>query len=160
VLWIVAGVWTTRSVAGAELDVAWGIAAVGAALRWGTLSLGDVQVATRLAGPTLLAGPLIVRGGMVAALVAAIVGECRAARFETRNWGERGAAAAALTVLVPLFVLGAPTAPLSLATLWWIAPIALGTLAILMVRPLAVRLPGWMAPALAAVGIAIASIAS
>ncbi|MEX2395206.1 MAG: hypothetical protein WD826_12090, partial [Actinomycetota bacterium] len=95
VLWVVAGVWTVRSVAGAELNVAWGIAVIGAAMRWGTLSLADVAVATHLVGPSMSAGPVLVRAGLITALGAAVVGEWRAARWETRNWGERLAAAAA-----------------------------------------------------------------
>jgi hypothetical protein len=141
------------------VGIAWGVACVGAGLRWGTLSLGDVAVATRLGGPTIATGPLLVRAGMVAALVGAIAGEMQVGGFTTRTWGERAAGAAAVVVLVPLFVVRGPADPRTSLTLIWIASAAAITCIVLVGRSAADRSPVWVAPAVAVGGIVLAAVA-
>jgi hypothetical protein len=160
ILWLVAGVWATRAMAGGALGSAWGIAAIGAGLRWGTLGFGDLEVATRIAGPTLLAGPLLVRGGMILALLAALTGEAQTGGLVSRTWGERGACLVVMASIAPLFVVRGPGAPVSIDTLWWPATAAVATGVVLLARPLAGRVQPWIPPAAAAAGIALAVLAS
>jgi len=156
-LWLIAGVWAVRASAQATLGLPWGVACLGAGMRWGTLGLGDVEVATRLAGPTLAAGPLSVRIGMSAALLAAIVGESHVDGFAARTWGERAAAAVAVASLAPLFVVQGPTDPGDLNTVWWVLTSAGITALALLGRTVATHIPGW-APSVVAVGGAAAAV--
>jgi hypothetical protein len=158
IVWIVAGVWTVRSMASAPLGIAWGIACLGAGMRWGTLSLGDVAVATRLGGPTVATGPLLVRAGMIAALVAALAGEMHSGGFATATWGERAAAAGAVVVLVPLFVVRGPGDPRTMA-LTWLGSAAALTCVVVVLRPLARRMPAWVPSAVAVTGVILAASA-
>jgi hypothetical protein len=156
----VAGVWTVRAMARAPLGIAWGIACLGAGLRWGTLSVGDIAVATRLGGPTILAGPLLVRAGMIAALAAALAGEMQGDGFTTRTWGERAAAAGAIVVVVPLFVARGPGDPTtSLPLIWALVSVAL-TSVVVVLRPIARRVPGWLPPAVASAGVTLVAVAA
>ncbi|MCI0346537.1 MAG: hypothetical protein L0221_14000 [Chloroflexi bacterium] len=155
-VWIVAGVWTVRAMARAPLGLAWGVACLGAGLRWGTLSLGDIAVATRLGGPTVVAGPLLVRAGMIAALVGAVAGEADAGGFAARAWGERAAAAAAVVALVPLFVVRGPGDPRTDLVLVWAAAAASITAVVVVLGPLARRVPAWVGPAITATGVILA----
>jgi hypothetical protein len=141
--------------AGTPLDLAWGVACLGAAARWGTIGLGDVAVATRLAGPSVAAGPIVVRSGMLVALVGALVGEARVGAFDVRTWGERGAAVGAMVALVLLFVVRGPGDPRTALPVLWFAFAAAFTVAAMVLRPVVVRLPSWVAPALAGVGVAV-----
>jgi hypothetical protein len=156
-LWLIAGVWAVRATAGAPLGLPWGVACLGAGLRWGTLGLGDVEVATRLAGPSLVAGPVTVRIGMSLALLAAIVGEGHVDGFTARTWGERAAAAAVVASLAPLFVVRGPTDPGDLNTVWWILTSVGVTAVVLGGRTVVTRIPRW-APSLVAAGGAAAAV--
>jgi hypothetical protein len=156
VLWIVAGVWTVRAMAGAPVGLAWGAACLGAAARWGTLGAGDVAVATRLGGPTVIAGPATVRVGMVVALAGAVMDEARLGGFETRTWGERAAAAAAVVALVALYLVRGPNDPQTTLPVFWGVGAATLTALVLTLHPLAARLPAWTAPTLAFAGVAVA----
>lgn len=155
---LVAGVWTVRAMARTRLGAAWGVACLGAGLRWGTLGLGDVAVATRLNGPTVASGPLLVRIGMCAALAGAIAGEVRADGFASRTWGERAAAAAALAALVPLFVVRGPGDPHGLLPLLWAIAAVVGTVAVLLLKPFVALVPPWAPVAVAGAGVVLAGV--
>jgi hypothetical protein len=137
--------------------VAWGVACLGVGVRWGTLSLGDVAVATRLNGPTLTSGTLLVRIGMMAALAGALAGEMRSGGFSSRTWGERAAAAAAILALIPLFIVRGPGDPQSMAPVLWGVSAAVGTALVVFLRPVSTRLPSWGPVVLAAAGVTVAS---
>ena len=159
IVWIVTGVWTVRAMARTPLGIAWGVACLGVGLRWGSLSLGDIAVATRLGGPTVVTGPLLVRAGMIVALVGALAGEMHAGGFTTQTWGERAAAAGAVVVLVPLFIVPGPGDPRTGLSLIWVAAAVALTCAVVALRPVALRLPAWVALALAVVGVTLAALA-
>ncbi len=160
-LWVVSGVWTVRAVAGNPVGLGWGIAVVGAGLRWGTLALTDLEVATRVAGPSLLAGTPAVRLGLWLALAGALIDEARSGDGQgllARTWAPRAAGLLALVALVPTYLVrgaaGNGSSPAETA-LWWVCAAAALTAAALLVRPLAARAPSWAAPIVAAVGIAL-----
>jgi hypothetical protein len=140
------------------LGLAWGVACLGAGLRWGTLGMADVAVATRLNGPTVTSGPLLVRVGMIAALAGALAGEGALDSFATRTWGERAAAAAALVALIPLFVVRGPGDPHGLLPLAWGLAAVAGTTAVLRLRPVVALVPAWGPVALAGAGVALAGL--
>lgn len=146
--------------AGTPVGFSWGLACLGAGFRWGTLTLGDLEVATRLVGPTITSGPLAVRCGMAAALLGALAGEAQVAGFRARTWGERAAGAVAIAVLPPLFVATGPADPAWQEALRWALPAAAGTAAVLLAYPYASRLPGIAPIATTAAGVSVALVAS
>lgn len=158
VLWIIAGVWTVRAMAGSAHGLAWGIACAGACVRWGTLSLGDVAVATRIAGPTVVSGSFPVRTGVIVAVGAALLGETQTGGLRATAWGERAAAAAAVVALVSLFFVRGPGDPVSPETILWVAASIAVTLVVVLAKPVADRVPAWIAPLVALVGAALAAL--
>jgi hypothetical protein len=159
-VWLVAGVWAVRSMAGSALGYSWGLACLGAGLRWGTFGLGDLEVATRLVDSTIAAGTTPVRVGMTAALVGALIGEAHVGGFRARPWGERAASAIAAAALVPIYI-----APGPIDATWpaiaWRAPAAVAaTAAILVLHPVAPRIPRVVPAALTAAGVLLALVAS
>lgn len=157
-VWLVAGVWTVRSMARAPVGVAWGIACLGVGLRWGTTSLGDIAVATRLTAPTIASGPVAVRIGMVAALVGAALDEAQGRGMRTGAWSERTAAAVALTALVPLFFARGPGDPRTALPLVWGGVASALTIGMLQFGGLARRVPRLAAVVLASAGVIVATI--
>lgn len=143
-----------RLVWGRDPGVGWGLACVAAGVRWGTLGVGDVQVATRLVAPTVLAGSTPVRIVSAVALAAAIVDEARQGGLRSPGVGERAAGAVALAALVPLFL--APGSGSLVALGWWGAAAAVAGAAVLMMHPLATRLPPW--PIAAVAGAAVVAL--
>jgi hypothetical protein len=158
-LWAVAGVFTVRALAGAPPGIAWGIACLGAGLRWGTFGLGELEVATRLFGPTVTSGAPVVRGAMVVALLAALVDEARDGGLVAGSWVERAASLMAIVILGPLYVVAGP-ADAWTASAWWAVAAGGGVLASLGLRPWARSLPAWAGPALAASGVVVAAVAA
>jgi hypothetical protein len=156
-LWLIAGVWTVRAMARAPVGFGWGVACLGAAARWGTIGLGDVAVATRLGGPTITAGPVLVRAGMLAALVGAVIDEARGGGLLSRAWGERAAAAGAIVALAALFLVRGPADPRTTLPVLWGASSAALTMLVLVLRPAALRLPAWAAPSVAFAGVIMAT---
>jgi hypothetical protein len=159
-VWIVAGVWTVRALAGRPLGAAWGIACLGAGLRWGTVNLADIAVATRLAGPTVVSGSIMVKAGMATALVGALIGEAQATGFGARTWAERLASAGAIAALVPLFLVRGAADPHRLAIVWWGVLPAVGTASVLLVRPALRPVPAWVPTAVTTAGVALAVVVS
>ena len=153
---MVAGVWTVRAMAATPVGLAWGAASLGAAARWGTLGLGDVAVATRLGGPTVVTGPVVVRAGMIVALAGAVIDEARLGGLDARTWGERAAAAGAVVALVALYLVRGPNDPQTALPLFWGVGAATLTVFVLVLHPVAVRLPAWIAPSLAMAGVVVA----
>ena len=151
-LWLVAGVWTIRAMAGAPLGLAWGIACMAVGLRWGTTSLGDVAVATRLAGPTVAAGPLVVRVGMIAALVGAVLDEARAGALRGPGWNERAAAGISVAALVALFVVRGPGDPATELPVLWAALAVVGTTLVLQLHRVLRPMPPVVPVAVVAAG--------
>ncbi len=155
VLWVVAGVFTLRSIVGAPPGFAWGVACIGAAMRWGTLGLGDLSTATRLFDATVLAGSPLVQTGMVAALGAAVVDEARRGGLRRPSWVERSAAILASVLVVALFIVPGPAADALTAGVWALA--ACGVLAAtLLLQPFTSRLPGWLPALVAVAGLLVA----
>jgi hypothetical protein len=156
-LWIVAGVFTLRSLTGAPPGLTWAVACLGAGLRWGTFALGDLESATRLVGSTIAAGSPVVQGGMIAALAAAVLDEARHPNGRT-PWTEQSAAVVAAVTLAVVFVLTGP-AELSASVVPWAAAAAATLVATILLRPFARRLPQWAPLALAVVGVVVAEVA-
>jgi hypothetical protein len=158
-VWLVAGVFTVRSLQGRPVGMAWGVACIGAGVRWGTLGLGDVEAATRLLGPTVLSGGVIVRGGMAAALVAAVAGESRIDGLRAYAWPERVVAVVALVALAAAFVVEGPagSGPGPSLGAWAVAGVVLAGV-VLAAAPLARRLPAWAAPIVAVAGVVAAGV--
>lgn len=143
-----------RWVWGVPLGPAWGLACLGAGLRWGSLGLADVQAATGLLGPTLGAGPPLVVAGAGVMLAAAALEEAAGDGLRARALPVRAASGAALLALVPAFCAPGWGGSSVLVTLaWWLAgAAALGALA-LSASGLARRVPGWAPAAAAAAGL-------
>ena len=161
VLWVVAGVWTVRSVWGSPPGYAWGLTCLGIAARWGTLSIGDIQATARIFGPAATAGPFLVHAGMVTAIAAAMVSEARIDGLRSAAWAPRVASFAAGLALVALAAApgpGDPDLPQSLAG-WGIGGAAIVGLTLVLNSP-ARRLPPWLPPVVAAVGVAAVVAAS
>ena len=156
VLWLVAGVWTVRAMASAPVGFAWGAACLGAAARWGTLGLGDVAVATRLSGPTVFSGPVLVQAAMIAALAGAVLDEARGQGPASRTWGEHAASAGAIVALAALFLVRGPDDPRTTLPVLWCASAAALTAVILLLRPAVVGVPAWVAPVVTIVAIVVA----
>lgn len=156
-VWIVAGVFTMRSLAGAAPGAAWAIACVGAGLRWGTLGVGDIETATRLLGSTMLAGATVVRVGMVTALAAAVLEEARGGGLFADSWLEQAAAVMAAVALALVFVVAGPTRFSTSVAPWAIAA-AGAVAATVLLGPVARRIPGWAPICVAAAGIVVAEV--
>jgi hypothetical protein len=155
ILWIVAGVFTLRSLVRAAPGAAWGLACLGAGLRWGSLGIGDVETATRLFGATVVTGGVTARAGMAAVLVGAVVDEARRGGLWGDTWVERGAALVAGATLAPLFLVEGPVQRPWVVGSWAVAAAAVVVTA-LGLHPVARRLPAWV-PGLAVVaGIVVA----
>lgn len=150
--------FTLRSIAGTSPGLAWGIATLGAGLRWGTFGLGDLESATRLLGPTVTAGSPIVRAGMVVALVGAVVDESRQADISGASWLSGAARVAAAVALVPAFIVAGPV-ELSASAIAWAAAAAGVIGGGILVRSATRRLPWWLPLLLVAVGITAAAVA-
>jgi hypothetical protein len=153
VLWVVAGVWTVRSVSGSSMGVGWGLACVAATMRWGTLSLGDVEVSTRLAGPTLLSGTSPVRASMAIALAGALLDEARIDGLRSGSRAEQVAAALASIALVALFLTGGPLEPFIEAVGGWATAAVIVALVTLFASRIAKRIPAWVPLVLGAAGL-------
>lgn len=152
-IWLVAGVWTIRAIWGAPLSLGWGIAVLGAGVRWGTIGLAGIESATRVVGPTIAAGTVVVRVGMITALVAAVVSEAASGGLRAVSLPERAAAFLALMTLVAVFCVPGPGSPQLLSSLgWWAGSGAVAVALCLVAGGLAARMPGWVMPALAAAG--------
>jgi hypothetical protein len=132
---------------------------VAAAARWGSFDLADLAVATRLTGPTLVAGPSVMRVAMAGAALAAVVDEARVDGWHARTWGERGAAAIATTALVPLFAAGGGVGPLGTSPLVWAVVPAVVTAMVVLGPALARHLPAWAPTSLAAAALALTGVA-
>jgi hypothetical protein len=157
-LWLVAGVWTVRSVAGERIGAAWGIATIGVGLRWGTQSLGDLEVATRVAGASLVAGTPLVRAGLGVAFAAALLEEAGGDGLVGGSWAPRAASLIALAALVPSFCVRGPLGGVAADVSWWAAGAVVLTGAVLLARRL-VRMaspPAWVPAVAAAAGVALA----
>ena len=50
--------------------------------------------------------------------------------------------------------------PISIATLWWVVPVAVITVASVLLRSYLVAIPVWLPPVVAGVAIALASVAA
>lgn len=160
-MWVVAGVWTIRAAWGVAPGLAWGIACLGAAARWGTLTLADVESAARVFGPTVAVGAPLVRAGLAAALAAAVFSEARTDGLRARSWAERIAALAALAALIGLYCAPGPGDPDVLRSLgWWAVSGAALVAATLGLTRLAARAPSWAAPVVAAAGVVVAGALS
>lgn len=155
VIWVVAGVWTLRLLCGDEPGLAWGIACVGAAMRWGALSIGDVEVATRLLGASALAGPVAVKAGLAFALVAAVASEASMDGLRARTIPQQAAAVAALVAIVPLFVIRGGT---NLAVPRWVVASGVIAAVVAAATPYARRVPRWVAPVVASAGVVVAML--
>lgn len=159
ILWVVVAVWTVRSVWGAPSGIGWGVACLGAALRWGTLSLGDVEAASRLVGPGVAAGPPTIAAGMAIALVAATLSEARVDGLRAASPAERAVSLAAILALVALFLAPGPGDPsVGLSLLWWAAAAAALVVCIIVLHDLAERVPGWITVGLASGGVLLTGV--
>jgi hypothetical protein len=158
-LWIIAGVFTLRSLAGAPPGLAWGFACVGAGLRWGTLGLGDLETATRLLGASVFAGGAVVRVAMGAALVGAVVDEARRGDLLGGSGVERSASIAAGVALVPTFLAAGPVG-LGASSLPWAVGALAAVAAVVLLQPLARRVPWWAPTALVVAGAVAAEVAT
>jgi hypothetical protein len=160
-IWVVAGVWTVRSVWGVEPGYAWGIACLGSGARWGTLSVGDVETAARIFGPAAAAGPALVRLGVAVAVAAALVSEGRLGGLQATSWALRAAAMAAILALVAVaFAPGPGRTGLAPSLVWWAVVSALTVVVVVAFRRVAQRVPGWLPVVAAAGGIALAMAVS
>jgi hypothetical protein len=156
-LWIVAGVFTLRSSAGVAPGIGWGIALLGAGLRWGTFGLGDLGSATRLLGPTVAAGSAVVRVSMIAVLAGAVLDESRRAHAFGDSWLAGAASLVAFVSLVPSFIVAGPDELSSVLS--WAAAAAGVVVAAIVVRPLTRRLPGWVPLLIVVSGVVAAEVA-
>lgn len=158
ILWLVAGVFTLRSIARSSLGLAWAIACVGAGLRWGTFALADLETATRLFGSTITVGTPAARVGMAVSFAGAVLDEARRGGLRAESWVDRGAALVASVALVPLFLAEGPGRDPVLAAVW--AGAAVGTLlATLTLHPVVCRVPAWAPVPIVVAGIAAAVVA-
>jgi len=160
-LWIVAGVFTVRSVWGEPPGYAWGVLCLGAGARWGTLSLGDVETAARIFGPAAAAGSFAVRVGTGVAIGAALLSEARIDGLRSSSWATRAASLAAILAIVGITAAPGPgRSGLTESIVWWAAAGVVVLVITLALARAARRVPAWVPPAAAAVGVAAALIAS
>jgi hypothetical protein len=149
-LWIVGGVWTVRAVWGSPPGFAWGIVCLGAGVRWGTVSAADVEVTSRIFGPSVAAGPVAVRVALSLALAAALVSESRIDGLRAQSWAERCAALLALLALVGLLCAPGPGHPqLNRSLAWWAVAGVAAVGATLAMSKRSKRVPAWLPPAVA-----------
>jgi hypothetical protein len=153
VLWVVAGVWTARAVSGTSMGLGWGLACAAAAMRWGTLSLGDVEVSTRLAGPTVLSGTAPVQVALAVALAGALMDEARIDGLRSRSRSEQAAGILALVALVALFLAGGPLEPFAEAVGGWATTAAIVAVVTMFAGRIAKHIPAWVPVMLAAAGL-------
>jgi hypothetical protein len=159
-VWLIAGVWTVRAISGSSTGVGWGVACLAAGLRWGTISLGDVEVATRLAGPTLQTGAFALRIGMAVAFGAALIDEARIAGLRSDSRAEQGAAIVALVALVALFGVAGPQEPFATALGRWAAGTALLVAVVLGAGRAMGRVPAWVPTIPAVAGLVVSVLAT
>jgi hypothetical protein len=134
---------------------------VGVGARWGTLSLGDVESAARIFGPAATAGSAVVHVGMAVAIAAALLSEARIDGLRSPAWATRAASFGASLALVGLAAAPGPGRLSLTGSLAWWAAAGVGVVAVtLALTPMARRLPGWVSPAAAVAGVAVAMIAS
>jgi hypothetical protein len=161
ILWVVGGIWVVRRAFGHPPGVAWSLALLTAGFRWGTLSLGDLQAATRALGPTIGTGSTLAVVAAVFALAGALLEESASDALRRTQPIERAVGAIALLALVPAYCapgIGEPTLFLSVA--WWAgAGAVLAVIALLGSRG-AVRLPVWVAPLLVVTGTVLVGATS
>ncbi len=135
------------------MGLGWGLACVAATMRWGSFSLGDVEVSTRLAGPTLLSGTSPVRAAMAIALAGALLDEARIDGLRSGSRAEQAAAVLASVALVGLFLAGGPLEPFIEAAGGWAAAAAIVAVVTLLAGGIAKRIPAWTPFVLAAAGL-------
>lgn len=160
VLWVLAGVWTARVVSGSPIGLAWGVACLAGTMRWGTLTLGDVAVATRLAGPSALSGTAPMRAAMAAAILGAVLDEARVNGLRAGSRAEQAAAVVALVALVGVFLAGGPQEPFFEAAGGWAASAALVAALTLLAGRFATRVPAWFPVVLASGGLIAGALSS
>jgi hypothetical protein len=160
-LWIVAGVFTVRSVWGSPPGYAWAVLCLGTGARWGTLSLGDVEAATRIFGPSAATGSLLVHVGMAVAIVAALVSEAGIDGLRSASWATRGASFMALLALVGIAAGPGPgRTTVGQSLVWWAVSGVVGVAVTLALSRPVRRLPVWVPPLAAAAGVAAALLAT
>ncbi len=135
------------------MGLGWGLACVAATMRWGTLSVGDVEVSTRLAGPTLLSGTSPVQAAMAIALAGALLDEARIDGLRSGSRAEQAAAVLASVALVGLFLTGGPLEPFIEAVGGWATAAAIVAVCTLFTSKIAKRIPAWAPLAIAAAGL-------
>ena len=160
-IWVVAGVFTVRSVWGSPPGYAWAVLCLGAGARWGTLSLSDVETAARVFGPAGAAGSPLVHAGMAAALAGAVLSEARIDGLRSSAWATRTASFVAILAMVGLAAGPGPgRTSLNGSLAWWAGAGVAGVALTLALSRTARRLPAWVPPLAAAAGIAASLIAS
>ncbi len=122
-------------------------------MRWGTLGLGDVQVATHLVGAPVVAGSVAVRAGLVVALIAALAAEAAADGLRSGTVPAVASAVVALVALVPLFCV-----PGASYVLWLVVAALLAAVVLALAR-YARAVPRWAPIVTAAVGVVVATLA-
>lgn len=159
-LWIVAGVWTVRRVWGSGPPLAFGIACAAVALRFRTLSLAGIEVATRqLGAPTVAVEPVWIAVAAVVVLAAVLAEEAMADELRSRSPARRVASGFVILTLVPAFVApGFGTTTVAADVAWWMGSAAVLTLLVLAAPGFVRRLPGWAPAAVAAVGLAVMGV--
>lgn len=156
-LWLLGGVWTVRLVWGRDPGVAWGVACLAGALRWGTLSLADMGAASRLAGPAIATEPVVCAVGAGVALGAALMDEARIDGLRERAVVLRVPAAIAIVGLVAALCVPGPGDPVVVA--WWAAAAAGVSGTVLFLRPIAAKVPAWAPTVVASAGTALVGLA-
>lgn len=155
-MWLIAGVWTVRWAVGADPGLAWAIACMASALRWGTLSVADAQAASRLFGPAATVGPSVAAAGLVLAVASALLEEARLDGFRHPVPAARVATGAALLGVCILVVLPGVGGPLRFdAVLLWVAVPATAVAVVLLTSHVTRLVPRWVFPVAAAAGLAL-----
>lgn len=160
-LWIVAGVFTVRSVWGSPPGYAWAVLCLGTGARWGTLSLADVEAAARIFGPSGAAGSALVHLGMGVAIAGAVASEAAIDGLRSDSWATRGAGLLTLLAVVAIAAGPGPgRAGAGRSLIWWAAAGVAAVVVTLALARTARRVPPWLPPAVAAAGIAVALLAT
>jgi hypothetical protein len=157
-VWLIAGVWTLRWLGGRPVGLAWALAIMAAAVRWGTISVADIFAASRVLGPAVAVEPFVTAVGCGVALGAALAEESALDGLRSPDWPQRTAAAAVLLCLVAMLAAPGPGAGLPLSLVVWIGTAALGTWIVLVASPLARRIPSWAPVALGLAGLALTGL--
>lgn len=156
IVWVVGAMWVVRRAFGRPPGIAWGLALLGAGFRWGTLSFGDLQAATRAFGPTLTTGGVLDVVGAGLALAGALLEESASDGLRRTDPVERSAAALTLLALIPAYLapgIGEPTLLASVG--WWAASgVAVASVVLLIARPV-LRVPQWVPPAVTVAGVVL-----